>query len=276
MAATDLSAGFAAVEAFPIRVQGNRVNGGKAEETRLPVIGGGKCPSGQAPEGMPSGQVSHRDKSPTGSSAYGGATIANRFSRVWVARFTGGRVRNCDRPRWPTVTVATRNEKDSVLHLSGPFVDWRSRPLLSGNRKTTLIRERNLQVCRKLCRKALIQRPKFIPHFWHRRRSSARWQALMWQALMWQALVWQALVGQARQSPRRAQPRWWARLKVVRQSEAAIAGALCLNRRIRPIADIPGPRWRRTGSVGAAAACTSRMIRDAIKREICPEIGGVA
>jgi hypothetical protein len=57
MAATDLSAGFAAVEAFPIRVQGNRVNGGKAEETRLPVIGGGKCPSGQAPEGMPSGQA---------------------------------------------------------------------------------------------------------------------------------------------------------------------------------------------------------------------------
>ena len=40
MAATDLSAGFAAVEAFPIRVQGNRVNGGKAEEARLPVIGG--------------------------------------------------------------------------------------------------------------------------------------------------------------------------------------------------------------------------------------------
>src|SRR5208337_3477771 len=37
--------------------------------------------------------------------------------------------------------------------------------------------ERGLQVCRKLRRKPLMQRPKFIPHFWHSRRTSARWQA---------------------------------------------------------------------------------------------------
>src|SRR5208283_4646635 len=37
--------------------------------------------------------------------------------------------------------------------------------------------ERSLQVCRKLRRKPLTQRPKFIPHFWHSRRSSARGQA---------------------------------------------------------------------------------------------------
>src|SRR5208282_2489692 len=47
------------------------------------------------------------------------------------------------------------------------------------------------------------------------------------------------LVGQARQSPLEgAQPRSWAGLKVVRQSEAAIAGAHGLNRRNRPKAVI--------------------------------------
>src|SRR5208282_6663906 len=31
--------------------------------------------------------------------------------------------------------------------------------------------ERSLQICRKLRRNPLMQRPKFIPHFWHSRRS---------------------------------------------------------------------------------------------------------
>src|SRR5208283_535802 len=35
------------------------------------------------------------------------------------------------------------------------------------------------QVCRKLRRKPLTQRPKFIPHLWHSRRSSARGHALV-------------------------------------------------------------------------------------------------
>src|SRR5208282_2064857 len=35
--------------------------------------------------------------------------------------------------------------------------------------------ERSLQVCRKLRRKPLTQRPKFIPHFWHSRRHFTRW-----------------------------------------------------------------------------------------------------
>src|SRR5208282_2865597 len=43
--------------------------------------------------------------------------------------------------------------------------------------------ERSLQVCRKLRRKPLTQRPKFIPHFWHSRRSSARGQAPVGQAV---------------------------------------------------------------------------------------------
>src|SRR5208282_5751967 len=34
--------------------------------------------------------------------------------------------------------------------------------------------ERSLQICRKLRRKPLMQRPKFIPHFWHSRRRLTR------------------------------------------------------------------------------------------------------
>jgi hypothetical protein len=52
VAPTDLSAGSAAVEAFPIRVQGNRVNGGKAAETRLPVIGRREVPLGSSGRGQ--------------------------------------------------------------------------------------------------------------------------------------------------------------------------------------------------------------------------------
>ena len=76
----------------------------------------------------------------TGRLSYGGATIANRFLRVWIAQFTGGRVRNCDRPSRPAATVVTWNENGWVAHLSGPFPHWRSRPLRPRNRKTDLIR----------------------------------------------------------------------------------------------------------------------------------------
>src|SRR5208283_5750635 len=40
--------------------------------------------------------------------------------------------------------------------------------------------ERSLQVCRKLRRKPLTQRPKFIPHLWHSRRHLSRWWRRWW------------------------------------------------------------------------------------------------
>jgi hypothetical protein len=101
-----------------------------------------------------------------GPLTYGGATSANRFLRVWIARFIGGRVRNCNRLGCPAATVVLRNGKCSMLHPSGPFEDWRSRRRLSGGGKTTLIRNGNLQVCRGLYRNPLARKPKFIPHFW--------------------------------------------------------------------------------------------------------------
>jgi hypothetical protein len=109
-----------------------------------------------------------------GRLTYGGATSANRFLRVWVARFIGGRVRNCNRLGCPAATVVLRNGKCSVLPPSGPIEDWRSRRRLSGSGKTTLIRNGNLQVCRGIYRKPLARKPKFIPHFWDSRRRLTR------------------------------------------------------------------------------------------------------